>query len=118
MKASHARGVSTGQQRPPPAISVSSILDEGRQEAADYVAALKPLFKEWLELRDDYHETLGPYLMLPALEADRLLVRVRHLRRYLSEQVPAASAPGLPERLRDFHVWMKVREGGLLFAVY
>ncbi len=103
-------GVNSGH---PPPISVSSITaDDSHQprEALerDFVAALKPLFKEWLELRDDYHDTLAGYLRLPAEEPERLLKRVRHLRKYLREQVPASSA-SLPERLREFHVWLKVK---------
>lgn len=79
-----------------------------------FFAAIKPLFKEWLEIRDLYHDLLGPYLHLPGGTADKLLTRTHNLRKYLREihppgkAVPGDITPEVVEHLKEFYTWLKV----------
>lgn len=81
-----------------------------------FLKDIKPLFKEWLEVRDLFHDLLGPYLHLPDGASEGLLKRIKNLRSYLrkvvisKEQVKDdTTLRDVKDRLFDFIDWLKVR---------
>ena len=77
---------------------------------------LKPLFKEWLEIRADYHQHRADMRKLRSSDSKKLLPRCENLTKYLGE---VAFEPGVTKRLTDFKAWLmeQVRFGGFVYRL-
>ena len=65
---------------------------------------LKPFFKEWLEIRADFHEKRSDRTKLLPKETDELLDRCVKLRQYLEKMV---LGPQCTAHLKEFKAWLE-----------